>query len=139
VSPEFSITDVLNIGTEVNGTQRAKFLVTVKSECQETSDGCQVIYTVINDAPADTNVDSLTVAGENYIFGVEQADVVAPGQVGTVTVTRPGAEYQVTSEGSITFDVPTLSLGAVQYGGLCVCTLVKACRREVPDQPHSRP
>jgi hypothetical protein len=120
-------TDVLNFVTEVAGTQKAKVFVTVKSECSETSEGCRVTYTVTNNASADTNVTSLTVAGENYIFGVEPGDVVVPGRVGTVTVTRPGGECTVTSGGSLTVDFPTLELGGVQYGGICVCTLSKAC------------
>ena len=120
-------TDVLHFTTEVAGAQKARVFVTVRSECQEIEDQCGVVYTVINDKSANTNVTSLTVAGENYIFGAEAGDVVAPGQVGTVTVERPGAECEVTSTGSLTLDFPTLSLGGVQYGGLCVCTLVKAC------------
>jgi hypothetical protein len=133
MSCECSTTDVLNIVTEVAGAVKAKILVTVKSECQETSDGCQVTYTVINDASANTNVDSLTVAGQHYIFGAESSDIVHPGQVATVTVTRPGAECKVTSEGSLTFDFPSLSLGGPTYGNICVCTLEKACGREDDD------
>jgi hypothetical protein len=113
--------------TDVNGTQKAKVLVTVKSECQETSDGCRVTYTVTNDASADTNVSALSVAGDNYIFDVATTGEVLPGQVGTVTVTRPGAECKVTSEGTLTVDFPTLGLGGVDYKGICVCTLAKAC------------
>ena len=122
-------TDVLRFTTEVAGTPKAKVFVTVKSECREVDGQCAVIYTVTNDASADTNVTALTVAGENYIFGAEPGDVIHPGQVGTVTVIRPGAECEVTSTGSLTLDFPTLSLGGPQYGGLCVCTLVKACGR----------
>jgi len=128
-----STTDVLDFVIQVAGTQKAKVLVTVKSECQETDgDACQVTYAVTNDASANTNVTSLTVAGENYIFGAEPGDVVVPGQVGTVTVTRPGGECNVTSGGSLTVDFPTLSLGGVQYGGICVCTLAKACEPAPP-------
>ena len=60
---ECSTTDVLNIVIEVQGTRKAKVLTTVKSECQDTSDGCQVTYTVTNDASADANVSSRSVAG----------------------------------------------------------------------------
>jgi len=127
VACECSTTDVLHFTTEVAGTQKARVFVTVKSECREIDGECVAVYTVINEASANTNATSLTVAGENYIFGAEAGDVVAPGQVGTVTVARPGAECEVTSTGSLTVDFPALSLGGVQYGGLCVCTLVKAC------------
>ena len=130
---ECSTTDVLNIVTEVSGTAKLKVFVTVSSECQETSGGCQVTYTVTNDASANTNVGSLTVAGEHYIFGAETADIVQPGQVGTVTVTRPGAECRVTSGGSLTLDAPSLSLGGLTYGGICVCTPEKRCDREYSD------
>jgi hypothetical protein len=126
---ECSTTDVLSFVTDVNGAQKAKVLVTVKSECQETSDGCQVTYTVTNDASANTNVESLSVAGDNYIFGVEPGDIILPGHVGTITVTRPGAECEVASEGILTVDFPTLSLGGVQYKGVCVCRLTKECDR----------
>ena len=114
----------------IGGTRKAKVLVTVRSECQETSDGCQVTYTVTNDASADTNVRSLSVAGDDYIFDVATAGEVLPGQVGTVTVTRPGAECKVTSEGILTVDFPTMGFAGVQYKGICVCTLVKECDRE---------
>ena len=125
---ECSTTDVLNFTTEVAGAQKANVFVTVQSECGENPDRqCEVVYTVTNHASANTDVTSLTVAGENYVFGVEAGDVVAPGQVGTVRVTRPGGECELTSSGSLTIDFPTLSLGGIQYGGLCVCTLVRAC------------
>jgi hypothetical protein len=130
VACECSSTDVLNFTTEVAGAQKANVFVTVQSECRENPDRdrqCEVVYTVTNHASANTNVTSLTVAGENYVFGVEAGDVVAPGQVGTVTVVRPGGECELTSSGSLTIDFPTLSLGGVQYGGLCLCTLVRAC------------
>jgi hypothetical protein len=133
MSCKCSITDVLNFVTEVNGTQKTKVLVTVKSECQETSEGCRVTYTVTNDVSANTNVSSLSVAGDNYIFDVQTAHEVLPGQVGTVTVTRPGAECKVTSEGILTVEFPTLGLGGGQYKGICVCTLAKACDREDRD------
>lgn len=126
---ECSRTDVLHFTTEV-GTQKARVFVTVRSECLEVDGEGQVVYSVINDASANTNVTSLTVAGQDYIFGAEPGDVVAPGQVGSVTVTRPGSGCEVTPTGSLTIDFPTLSLGGVEYGGLCLCTLVKACVRE---------
>ena len=122
-----SITDVLNFATQVNGTQKTRVFVTVKSECHETSDGCQVTYTVTNDKSANTNVSSLSVAGDTYLFDVQTAQEVLPGHVGTVTVTRPGGNCKVTSEGILTVEVPTLSLGGVQYKGICVCTLARAC------------
>lgn len=124
---ECSTTDVLNFVIDINGTQKVNVLVTVKSECQETDDGCRVTYTVTNDASANTNVSSLFVAGDHYIFDVATAQEVLPGQVGTVTVTRPGAECKVTSEGILGVSFPTLGLGEVQYKGICVCTLAKAC------------
>jgi hypothetical protein len=130
VGCECSTTDVLNIVIEVNGTRKAKVLTTVKSECQDTSNGCKVTYTVTNDASADANVSSLSVAGDDYIFDVATAGEVLPGQVGTVEVTRSGAECKVTSEGILTVDFPTLGLGGVQYKGICVCTLAKECERE---------
>lgn len=130
---ECSTTDVLNFVIEVNGTQKAKVLVTVKSECQETSDGCQVTYTITNDASADTNVSTFSVAGYNFTFSDTTANEVLPGQVGTVTVTRPGAECKVTSEGSLFVSFPVLGLGGPQYNGICVCTLVKACGPEDRD------
>jgi hypothetical protein len=124
---ECSTTDVLNFVIDVNGTQKAKVLVTVKSECQETSDGCQVTYTVTNDASADTNVSALSVAGDTYIFDIATASEVLPGQIGTVTVTRPGAECKTTSEGILTLEFPNLSLGGAEYKGICVCSLTKPC------------
>jgi hypothetical protein len=127
MSCECSTTDVLDFVTDVNGTHKAKVLVTVKSECEETSDGCRVTYTVTNDASADTNVSSLSVAGDDYIFDIVTASEVLPGQVGTVTVTRPGAECKITSEGALTVEFPTMGLGGAQYKGICVCTLAKAC------------
>jgi hypothetical protein len=127
VSCKCSITDVLNFATQVNGTQKTRVFVTVKSECHETSDGCQVTYTVTNDKSANTNVSSLSVAGDTYLFDVKTAQEVLPGHVGTVTVTRPGGNCKVTSEGILTVEVPTLSLGGVQYKGICVCTLARAC------------
>jgi hypothetical protein len=133
MSCECSTTDVLNFVIDVNGTQKAKVLVTVKSECQETSDGCQVTYTVTNDASADTNVSALSVAGDTYIFDVTTANEVLPGQVGTVTVTRPGAECKVTSEGTLSVEFPSLGLGGVEYKGICVCTLAKACDQSDTD------
>jgi hypothetical protein len=133
MSCKCSTTDVLNFVTEINGTQSTKVLVTVKSECHKTSGGCQVTYTVTNDASANTNVSSLSVAGDNYIFEVATAKEVLPGQAGTVTVTRPGGGCKVTSEGILTVEFPTLGLGGVQYKGICVCTLAKACDREHKD------
>ena len=130
MSCECSTTDVLNFVTDVNGTQKVKVLTMVESECHETSDGCRVTYTVTNDASADTNVSSLSVAGDVYIFDVATAGEVLPGQVGTVAVTRPGAECKVSSEGILTVEFPTLGLAGVQYKGICVCTLAKECDRE---------
>jgi len=129
MSCKCSITDVLNIVTDVNGVEKTRVLVTVKSECQKPPRGigCRVTYTVTNDASANTNVSALSVAGDNYIFDSQTAKEVLPGQVGIVTVTRPGAECKITSEGILTVDFPTLGLGGVQYKGICVCTLVKAC------------
>jgi len=124
-----STTDVLHFTTQVGATQKARVFVTVRSECQEIKGECRAVYSVINDASANTNVTSLTVAGQNYIFGAEPGDVIVPGQTGTVTVERPGGECEVTSTGSLTIDFPTLSLGGVQYGDLCVCTLMKTCVR----------
>jgi hypothetical protein len=119
--------------TDVNGTQKAKVFATVKLECQETSNGCRVTYTVANDASADTNVSGLSVAGDSYIFDILTASEVLPGQVGTVTVTRPGAECKVTSEGALTVEFPALGLGGVEYKGICVCTLAKACDQRDTD------
>lgn len=127
VACECLTTDVLRFNTEIGGAQKARVFVTVRSECREIEDQCTVVYTVSNDATANTNVTSLTVAGQTYIFGAGPPDVIAPGQTGAVEVRRPGAECEVTSTGSVTIDFPTLSLGGLQYGGLCVCTLVKAC------------
>jgi hypothetical protein len=121
--------DVLSIVTEDNGAQKTKVLVTVKSECHETSGGCQVTYTVTNDASANTNVESLSVGGVIYLFGVEPSNVLLPGHVGTITVTRPGAECEVTSEGILTVDFPTLFIDEVQYTGICVCRLARECAR----------
>ena len=129
MSCKCSTTDVLHFVTQVNGTLKTKVFVTVKSECKKTSDGCQVTYTVTNDKSANTNVSSLSVAGDTYLFDVQTAQEVLPGHVGTVTVTRPGGNCKVTSEGILTVEVPTLSLGGVQYKGICVCTLAKACDR----------
>lgn len=133
MSCECSTTDILNFVTDVTGTQKTKALVTVKSECRETTEGCQVTYTVINDASADTNVSALSVAGDRYIFDVQTAKEVLPGQTGTVTVTRPGAECKVTSDGILTIEFPTLGLGGVEYKGICVCTLAKSCEGEDTD------
>ena len=129
MSCKCSITDVLNFATQVNGTQKTRVFVTVKSECHETSDGCQVTYTVTNDKSANTNVSSLSVAGDTYLFDVKTAQEVLPGHVGTVTVTRPGGNCKVTSEGILTVEFPTLGVGGGQYKGICVCTLAKACDR----------
>jgi hypothetical protein len=129
VSCKCSVTDVLNFATQVNGTQKTRVFVTVKSECHETSDGCQVTYTVTNDKSANTNVSSLSVAGDTYLFDVKTAQEVLPGHVGTVTVTRPGGNCKVTSEGILTVEFPTLGVGGSQYRGICVCTLAKACDR----------
>ena len=122
--------DVLDFTTEVAGTQKVRVLVTIESECLEASGVHQIVYTVTNDATANTNVSSLSVAGNDYLFDVATANQVLPGQVGTVTVTRPGAECKVTSEAKLTFDYPTLGLGGVQYAGICVCALIRACSEE---------
>jgi len=42
--------------------------VTVRSECLEVHGECRVVYRVIDDEPANTNVTSLTVAGEDYMM-----------------------------------------------------------------------
>lgn len=120
---ECSTEDVLNFVVAINGTQKAKVFVTVKSECRESSDGCQVTYTVTNDASADTNVSSISVGDHDYIFEDATAKQVLPGQVGTVTVVRPGADCMVTSDGALTLGFPALGGGGPQYKGIRVCTL----------------
>lgn len=120
-----SATDVLNFETRINGTQKVKVLVTVKSEYQKTKNGSQVTYTVTNDKSANTNVSWLSVAGDRYFFNVATAQEVLPGEVGTVTVIRPDTECQVTSEGSLAIEFPTLGLGEVEYEGIRVCALAE--------------
>jgi hypothetical protein len=121
-----STTDTLSFATEIAGVQLSKVHVTVTSECQETSEGCQVTYTVTN-LSLSAAVASLTVAGDTYIFGAAPSEVINPSQTGTVTVTRPGGECTVTSGGSLALNFPSLELGGVIYGGICVCTLSKTC------------
>jgi hypothetical protein len=125
--------DVVDFVIDVNGTKKVRVLVTVTSECRETDDGCQVTYTVANDASADTNIAALSVGGHLYVFDIATAHEILPGQVGTVTVTRPGAECKVTSEGVLIVDFPALGAGGAEYGGICVCTLTKPCDREDAD------